>query len=174
MMLVNGGSQRKNLPSFHAISWALMASLEKNAEPCRSRCPPFVALPNPRPGVPDAVSDADQIANDTDYEAGKPPPAELDAAMGELIGEWSKTGAMVSAAGLKPTSQAARVRLTGDGVSVSDGPFMEAKEVIGGFFLLEAPDKRAAVEMTRKFVQLHGEVLGKNFVLECEVRQVEA
>ena len=51
-----------------------------------------------------------KIANDTDYESGKPPPPELEAAMGELMGEWSKTGSMVSAAGLRPTSQGARVR----------------------------------------------------------------
>ncbi|HYP99873.1 MAG TPA: YciI family protein [Polyangiaceae bacterium] len=114
-----------------------------------------------------------KIANDTDYEAGKPPPAALEAAMGELMGEWSKTGAFVSAAGLKPTSQAARLRLNRGKVSVSDGPFTEAKEVIGGFFLLEAKDKAAAVEMTRQFVELHGKTLGPDFVLECEVRQVE-
>ena len=114
-----------------------------------------------------------KIANDTDYEAGKGPPAELEAAMGELIGEWSKTGAFVSAAGLRPTSQAARIRLTGGSVSVSDGPFAESKEVIGGFFLLEAKDKAAAVEMTRNFVELHGKIMGKAFVLECEVRQLD-
>jgi hypothetical protein len=114
-----------------------------------------------------------KIANDTDYEAGKPVPAELEAAMGELMGEWSKAGAMVSAAGLKPTSQGARLRLKGGAVAVSDGPFTEAKEVIGGFFILEAKDKAAAVEMTRRFVELHGEILGKDFVLECELRQVD-
>lgn len=93
--------------------------------------------------------------------------------MGELIGEWSKTGAFVSAAGLKPTSQAARVRLTDGTARVFDGPFAESKEVIGGFFLLEAKDKPAAVEMTRQFVDLHGKVMGKHFVLECEVRQLD-
>ena len=114
-----------------------------------------------------------KIANDTDYEAGKPPPAELEAAMGELIGEWSKTGAFVSAAGLKPTSQAARLRLSNGAVRVSDGPFAEAKEVIGGFFLLEAQDRATVVEMTRQFVEFHGKILGKDFVLECEVRQLD-
>jgi len=115
-----------------------------------------------------------KIANDTEYEAGKPPPAALEAAMGELMGEWSKTGAMVSAAGLKPTSQGARIRLTGGRTSVFDGPFAEAKEVIGGFFVLEAKDKAEAVEMTRAFVELHGKVLGKDFTLECEVRQFDS
>jgi hypothetical protein len=116
-----------------------------------------------------------KIANNPDYEAGKGPPPALEAAMGGLIEEWSKAGAMVSAAGLRPTSQGARVRLTAGGrVNVSDGPFAEAKEVIGGFFILEAQDKAAAVEMTRRFVELHGQVLGGDFQLECEVRQVEA
>jgi hypothetical protein len=114
-----------------------------------------------------------KVTNDTDYEAGKPPPPELEAAMGELIGEWSKAGAMVSAAGLRPTSQGARLRLTAGGVKVSDGPFTESKEVIGGFFILEAKDKAAAVEMTRRFVELHKQVLGADFQLECEVRQLE-
>jgi hypothetical protein len=115
-----------------------------------------------------------KIANDTDYEAGKAVPAELDAAMGELMTEWSKTGALVSAAGLRPTSQASRVRLSRGGAVVTDGPFAEAKEVIGGFFILEAPDRAAAVAMTRSFVDLHQRVLGDDFVLECEVRQVDA
>jgi hypothetical protein len=114
-----------------------------------------------------------EIANSADYEAGLPPPAKLEAAMGELIGEWSKTGAMVSAAGLRPPSQGSRVRLQRGKVSVSDGPFTEAKEVIGGFFILEAQDKAAAVDMTRRFVELHGQVLGDDFHLQCEVRQLE-
>jgi hypothetical protein len=113
-----------------------------------------------------------KIENSSDYEAGKPPPAELEAAMGPLIDEWSKAGVMVNAAGLKATSKGARVRLNAGKTSVSDGPFAEAKEVIGGFFILEAADKKAAVELTRRFVELH-QVLGKQFVLECEVREIE-
>jgi hypothetical protein len=115
-----------------------------------------------------------KIANDTDYEAGKGPPAALEAAMGELIAEWSKAGAFVSAAGLKPTSQGARLRIAPGKTVLTDGPFAEAKEVIGGFFLLEAADKAEAVDMTQRFVELHRRVLGDDFVLECEVRQVDA
>jgi hypothetical protein len=114
-----------------------------------------------------------KIANNADYEAGKPLPAELETAMGELMGQWSKAGAFVSAAGLKPTSQGARVRTSGGTVKVTDGPFAEAKEVIGGFFVLEAADKATAVEMTRRFVELHQRVLGNDFQLECEVRQLD-
>jgi hypothetical protein len=115
-----------------------------------------------------------RIANDTDYESGKGPGPGLEAAMGELIGEWQKTGAMVSAAGLRPTSQGARVRLAPGKALITDGPFAEAKEVVGGFFILEAQDRAAAVEMTRRFVEIHRQVLGDDFVLECEVRQVDA
>jgi hypothetical protein len=115
-----------------------------------------------------------KIANDHDYEAGKPPPPELESAMGELMGEWSKAGTMVSAAGLRPTSQGARVRSSGGKVNVIDGPFAESKEVIGGFFILEVKDKAAALIMTRRFVEVHQRVLGNDFLLECELRQLDA
>ena len=115
-----------------------------------------------------------KIANDADYESGKPPPPALEAAMGELMGGWSKAGSMVSAAGLRPTSQGARVRGRDGRAQVLDGPFAESKEVIGGFFILEARDKAAAVEMTRRFVDLHLKVLGRDFHLECEVRELES
>jgi hypothetical protein len=115
-----------------------------------------------------------EIANTPDYEAGKGPGPELETAMGELIGQWSKSGAFVSAAGLKPPSKGARVKLSPGKTIVTDGPFAEAKEVIGGFFILEAADKAAAVEMARTFVELHRQILGDTFHLECEVRQIAA
>jgi hypothetical protein len=114
-----------------------------------------------------------KIANNDDYEGGNPLPEGLDAAMGELIGEWSQAGAMVSASGLRPTSKGARVRLTGGKVDVIDGPFTEAKEVVGGFFILNAENKAKAVEMTQRFVEVHRKVLGDHFHLECEVREIE-
>ena len=115
-----------------------------------------------------------RIANGEDYENAKPLPEELNVAMGALIEEWTKAGVMVTAAGLKPPSQAARVRLDAGRVMVTDGPFTETKEVIGGFFLLEAKDKGEAVSMTQRFVEIHQRVLGADFLLECEVRQVDA
>ncbi|HTV17946.1 MAG TPA: YciI family protein [Polyangiaceae bacterium] len=111
--------------------------------------------------------------DNADYEAGKGPPAELDAAMGALIGEWTEAGVMVTAAGLKPPSQGARVRLTPGNAKVSDGPYAESKEVIGGYFILEVPDKAAAIERTQRFVEVHRQVLGDDFVLECELRAIE-
>lgn len=101
------------------------------------------------------------------------PSAELQAAMGELMAEWSQEGALVSAAGLKPPSQAARLRLTPGKVLLTDGPFTESKEVIGGFFIVEAKDRAAAAEMARRFVEIHRQILGDGFCLQCEVRQVD-
>ena len=115
-----------------------------------------------------------KIENNSDYESGKPVPAELESAMGELMGEWNQSRSIVSAAGLKPTSQGARVRLTGGDIRVSDGPFTEAKEVIGGFFVLEVENKATAVEMTRRFVETHRKILGDDFHLECELRVFDA
>jgi hypothetical protein len=114
-----------------------------------------------------------KIANNTDYEAGKPVPPELEAAMGKLMGEWSKAGAMVSAAGLRPTSKGARLRLEGGKIDRIDGPFVETKEVVGGFFILEVKNKSAVVAMTRRFLEVHRKILGKDFLIECELREVE-
>jgi hypothetical protein len=114
-----------------------------------------------------------RIANGDDYENAKPLPEELNVAMGALIEEWTQAGTMVSAAGLKPPSQAARIRLESGKVMLTDGPFAETKEVIGGFFLLEAKDKAEAVSMTQRFVEIHRRILGPAFLLECEVRQVD-
>ncbi|HET9929318.1 MAG TPA: YciI family protein [Polyangiaceae bacterium] len=113
-----------------------------------------------------------KLENNTDYEAGKPLPEGFDAKMGLLMGEWAKQGVMLSAAGLKPTSRGSRVRLSSGKVSVTDGPFTEAKEVIGGFFMIEAKDKAAALELTRAFVDLHRGSFPENFLLECELREV--
>jgi len=107
-----------------------------------------------------------KIANNADYEAGKPVPPELESAMGKLMGEWTQAGAMVSAAGLRPTSQGARLRLNAGKVDIIDGPFAETKEVVGGFFILEAKDKSTVVKMTQRFVEVHREILGPDFQLE--------
>ena len=112
--------------------------------------------------------------NNADYEAGKPPPAELQDAMGGLMGEWAKEGIMVTAAGLSAPSKGARVRLNAGNIVVSDGPFAETKEVVGGYFVLNLPDKAAAIAQTKRFVELHRQVLGDDFVLECELRELEA
>ena len=98
-------------------------------------------------------------------EQNRPPTLEEMNAMGKLIEESMKAGVLIATEGCLPTALGARVRRTGDKVTVTDGPFTEAKEVIGGFALLEATSKEHAIELTRKFLQVAGDG-------ECEVRQI--
>lgn len=105
-----------------------------------------------------------------DESAAQAPSEQLMAAMGQLIGELTATGQLVSTAGLRPTAEGVRVRLRRGGeLSVMDGPFTEAKEVIAGYAIFEASSREEAIDLTRRFVKLHD----TDWDLECEVRQLD-
>ena len=105
-----------------------------------------------------------------DESARQVPGEQLKADMGKLIEELARTGQLVSTAGLQPSSEGVRVRLhRGGRLSTVDGPFTETKEVIGGYALLEARSKAEAVELTRRFLQVHG----VDWDVECEVRPLD-
>lgn len=104
-----------------------------------------------------------------DENTGNEPDERLMTDMGKLIEEMTESGALVSTAGLRPTSEGVRVRLRGGELSTTDGPFTETKEVIGGYAILEADSKEAAVELTRRFLRVHGD----EWDIECEVRQLD-
>ena len=102
-----------------------------------------------------------------DENTGQAPSEQLMSDMGQLIEELTRDGKLVSTAGLRPTREGARVRLRKGGrITVIDGPFTEAKEVIGGFAILEAASLQEAVALTERFVRVHGD----DWDLECEVR----
>jgi hypothetical protein len=84
-----------------------------------------------------------------------PPPAGLMAAMDEFVTKSLKDGTLVDTGGLLPSKDGARVRLAGGKITVTDGPFTEAKEVIGGWAILEAPSKADAIRMATEFMELH-------------------
>lgn len=100
---------------------------------------------------------------------GQRPSERLMTEMGKLMEEMTRTGALVSTAGLRPTAEGVRVRSNRGKVSVTEGPFTETKEVIGGFAILEAKDKDEAIALTRRFLAVHGE----EWDLECEVRPLD-
>lgn len=83
------------------------------------------------------------------------PPKELMAAIGGLSEEAVKTGTMVSNGGLLPTAQGARVEIRGGKLITTDGPFTEAKEVVGGFAIFELNSMKEALEGAEKFMELH-------------------
>jgi len=104
-------------------------------------------------------------------EAG-PPSVELLAAVGKLSQEMAAAGVLLEAGGLASSAKGARVRLAGAKVTVLDGPFTESKEVIGGFAILQAASKADAIELGRRFMQVHADILGPHYEAECEIREM--
>ncbi len=79
-------------------------------------------------------------------EADWEPDAEAVAAMGKYNEELTKAGALLALDGLQPAAKGARVIFSGGSTTVTDGPFTEAKEVIGGYWIIQARSKEEAVE----------------------------
>ncbi len=84
-----------------------------------------------------------------------PPPKSLMDAIAKAAEEETKAGTMLGNGGLLPTAQGARVRLSGGKVTVIDGPFTEAKEIIGGYAQFELKSKEEAIESAVQFMELH-------------------
>jgi len=84
-----------------------------------------------------------------------PPPKQLMDEIAKLSEEAVKAGTMLGNGGLAPTALGARVRLSGGKVTVTDGPFTEAKEVIGGYAQFEVKSKQEAIEGAVRFMELH-------------------
>ena len=93
-----------------------------------------------------------------DSEAGAMPSTEMLEAMGNYNEELVKAGVMLDGAGLKPSSDGARVRYSGDKRTVIDGPFAESKELIAGFWVIQVKSKEEAVEWAKRVPFEDGEV----------------
>jgi len=104
-----------------------------------------------------------------DEKSGKEPSEQLMQDMGKLIEEMTRAGTLITTAGLRPTSEGVRVRLRNGKLSTTDGPFIETKEVIGGYAVLEAKSMQEAIELTKRFLRVHGD----EWDIECEVRQMD-
>jgi hypothetical protein len=112
------------------------------------------------------------IKHPGDYEGTQAPPA-LYEAMGGFVQEQIEKGAFIDGAGLQPLAKSTRVRLAKGKISVTDGPFAEAKEVVGGYALIEAGSHAEAVALATRFMELH-RTHWPEFEGECEVRPLEA
>jgi hypothetical protein len=106
------------------------------------------------------------------YEAGEPPPPELMAAMSKLEEESRRAGVVLESGGLLPSSRGAKIRATRGRLKVMDGPFTEAKELVGGYAIIRAGSKQEAIEHGRRFMQLHIDTLGPEYEGELEIRQL--
>jgi hypothetical protein len=96
------------------------------------------------------------------------PSPELQARMGSLFEEITAAGVMVETAGLTPSGQGTRLTWSGGRISQTDGPFTEAKEVVGGYAILRAKDKAEALEWTKRFLECHEDF----WTVTAEVREI--
>ena len=111
------------------------------------------------------------IKHSESYRSQPIPQGLLDA-MGEFVADSFKSGVLKDTAGLKSTSEGFRVRSSGGKLKVTDGPFTETKEIVGGYALVEVKSKEEALDIARQFMELH-RVHWPAFDGECEVRTLE-
>jgi hypothetical protein len=98
-------------------------------------------------------------------EKNTPPSPQEMARMGKLVEDGMKAGYLVGTEGCLPSALGARVRVSDGKLKVTDGPFSEAKEVVGGFAIFQVNSKEEALEHVKQFLQVVG-------VGECELRQL--
>jgi hypothetical protein len=96
---------------------------------------------------------------------GTPPSPEMMETMGKFIEQSFREGLLLSTEGCLPSALGARVRSTGGSYTVTDGPFSESKEIVGGFALIQAKSKEEAIEFTKRFLKVAGDG-------ETEIRQL--
>jgi hypothetical protein len=99
-----------------------------------------------------------------------PPPAELMGEIGKLGEEAVKAGVLLDTGGLMPTAMSTRVRLSAGEITVHDGPFTEAKEVVISYALYDLASKDEAIEWASRFLRVHKAWPG--WEGESEIRQV--
>jgi hypothetical protein len=99
-------------------------------------------------------------------------PAGLYEDMGRFIEETTKNGNFISGAGLQPSDTGTRVRLQGGKITVTDGPFVESKEIVGGYAIMDAKSRGEALALATRFMELHLKHW-PTFEGECEMRPLE-
>jgi hypothetical protein len=104
-------------------------------------------------------------------ENAGPPPKALMAAIAKLGEEAMRSGAMVETGGLLPSALGTRVRLSAGKLTVTDGPFAESKELVGGYAVYEEKSKNEAIDWTSRFMRLHQEYW-PGWEGESEIRQI--
>src|SRR6478736_9142013 len=98
-------------------------------------------------------------------ETGVPPTQQEMETMGKLIEEGMKAGYLLAVEGCMPSATGARVRLSNGDITVTDGPFTESKEIVGGLAILQANSKEEAIAHVKDFIKVAGDG-------ECELRQL--
>ena len=104
--------------------------------------------------------------NISEAQYGEGPAADAAAAMNEYNEQLTKAGVLLALDGLAPTAEGARVAYSAGKPTVTDGPFAESKELIGGYWIIQAKDKAEAIEWAKRVPNVQGEEF------EIEVRRI--
>ncbi len=104
------------------------------------------------------------------YRESAPPPALMEA-MGKFVERSMKEGVLVDTGGLLPSKDGLRIRLSKGALTVTDGPFTESKEVIGGWAILKSDSRDEIVKVATEFMELHRKHW-PGFEAESEVRPI--
>lgn len=96
------------------------------------------------------------LASEADLPT-EPPPPEMFEKMGKFVEEAVAAGIVVATGGISPTSEGVKITLTNGDFTVVDGPFTEAKELVGGWALMECRDLEEATEWSKRFLSVLGE-----------------
>lgn len=110
------------------------------------------------------------IRHSEKYRDQKIPPAMMEA-MGAFVEKSRKNGSLVDTGGLLPSKDGVRIRLADGQIRVTDGPFTESKEIVGGWAILQGATKEEVTKHAVEFVELHRK-FWPGFECECEVRQM--
>jgi hypothetical protein len=113
------------------------------------------------------------LVKHAEIQGKQAPPQALMEAMGKFVEDGFKSGVLKDTAGLKPTAEGFRIRSSKKRLTVSDGPFTETKEVIGGYALVEVPSRDEAMNIAQQFMELH-RLHWPDFGFECEVRPLDS
>ena len=114
------------------------------------------------------------IKADQAYEAGHPPNPALMAAMGPYVEKMARSGTLLESGGLFPSSHGARLSVADGRFTLTDGPFAETKELLGGYAIVEVASKAEAIALSREFLQLHVDALGPGYTGVSEIREMSA
>lgn len=112
------------------------------------------------------------VMGDADFEAGTPASDKLQQLMGEYIGKTASEGVFVDGAGLMPSRHGFKASARDGEISITDGPFTESKEIVGGFAIVDVRDDAHARQVARDFIEVHFK--GGVMNVECEIRPFEA
>jgi hypothetical protein len=99
-------------------------------------------------------------------------PQSLHEEMGAFVSENLRKGVLIDTNGLRPTSEATRVRQSRRRLTITDGPFTEAKEVVGGYALIDVGSKQEAIDLATRFMEIHLRHWPE-FEGACEVRPLD-